>query len=229
MKWELNRRLSKLKPRLSVALSEYAFAGVTVLRRQSCHLVPGFSFQPTAISPDQRWLECFVMPLFVPLEFVWLTWGIRCRIPHIEGRPLGPVVVSGDDEVGINNTIAAMVGQGRDFHNQFSDIHGFMELVLNRQKYWWAGRPLEDAEEAAYGAILADFEKEKVLELFDIFYNANRETDLKYRQDEVLRSEDLRRIYESRGPKSAKEKLYEFEEFTVKAIGLEEIWEPDYR
>lgn len=220
-----NARLREISKRLKAELVDYNVFGVHVIRKSFSHLITAFSFQPTVQSLDQRWLECYVMPLFRPIEYIAFTWGHR--IPHIEGRDTGPVVVSGQDAVGLNNTLQAIRGQGLDFHHSFSDIHGFMKLVLQRSKYWWAGRPLSESEEAAYGALLADMEKSKVLELFTTFQEANLESELKFRQDEVERSMAVRRLFENKGQFAAKRKLIEFEESTVRALGLEAYWVRD--
>ncbi|HTQ08460.1 MAG TPA: hypothetical protein VMI31_00165 [Fimbriimonadaceae bacterium] len=112
-------------------------------------LLGGFCFEPHIDS--ERWLQFFVLPLFLPTEDLELTWG--WRIPAItsnRNRSYRPVRVEGD-EGQIEETARVLQEEGLPSLEGYLSLEGFYKFVTDRRK--WGCHPSPAVELEAHGIL----------------------------------------------------------------------------
>lgn len=226
-----NRELLPFFRKLGPEFDSYARRGTMLIHTPVTRLLAGFHFDPTAESRDKRWLCYFVFPLYIPAEYVTLSWGWRIpwAIPTNPGSALS-VFVHGSHEQ-VNETIRVMIDDGLSHLNPMMTPQGFYEALISGLYDKSAGTYFLH-EARAFTAVLLgeknaalDHIREGVMTLTMLDASSERRPDgLKdFEQDLLGRFKLIRDRLQEGGISAATAQLDAWQQHTAKALGIGDL------
>jgi hypothetical protein len=225
---------SRLKPffrRLGPEFDAFARRGTTLVHKPVEHIVGGFTLEPTSRGTECRHLSFFAMPLYVPCEFVALSFGHR--IPK-NTNPKGLIdsftVNVVDTETGsITDTIRVMLEEGLPQLMPMLTLEGFYAYLLNRKGPIWQPHRYEAL---IYTAILLEMREaalqhiEDGLKYFVLMYGDldNPLEPIKRPAPTLIARFRMMRDHLERGDQSAaKDQLAVWRHLTIEALIINDL------
>ena len=102
----------------------------------------------------ERWLHFFAFPLFVPHDFVNLSWGWRLPTPPYS-RSSSPVLVEGEPEQ-LKDTVRVLREEGLPLLMPILELEGFYKFLTDPPRNLFPTSSIRTCEALAYTAILLD-------------------------------------------------------------------------
>lgn len=226
-----NKRLSPFYRRLGPEFDQFARRGTTLVHRPVTNLIVAFHFDPTVLGTDLRWLHYFVDPLYIPKDYLALSFGRRIPQNPNSGLEAFPVSIDVQDEQKVQATICSMTEVGLPCLSQMMTLEGFFDYLNAWGKDstrvfrpWWF-------EALAYTAVLlakpaSALESLKgALNFYRDTYGEDPNTMQPWQHEQIARIRLIENLLTRGQMIDAIKQLEVWEQFSISALGLRDLVE----